>query len=88
MAVVSLGEVAFSSAAPAFVAHISPPARRGTYHGAYSSCRAGASLLAPLVGPGLRERYGSSVMWHAGAGLCAAAALLHLVGTRRAEGVP
>ena len=88
MAVVSLGEVAFSSAAPTFVAHIAPPARRGTYQGAYSLCWAGASLLAPLLGPAVRQRFGGAVMWHVGAGLGVLAALLHLLGTRRAERAP
>jgi MFS family permease len=86
MAVVSLGEVAFSSAAPTFVAHIAPPSRRGTFQGAYSLCWAGASLLAPLIGPAMRQRLGGAVMWHSGAALCAVAAALHLLGTRRAEG--
>ena len=85
MAVVSLGEVAFSSAAPTFVAGISPPDRRGAYQGAYSFCWAGASLLAPLVGPAVRQRMGSAVLWHACAALCGVAAAIHLLGTRRAE---
>jgi MFS family permease len=85
MAVVSLGEVAFSGAAPAFVTQVAPPHRRGTYQGAYSLCWAGASLLAPLGGPALRARYGGAAMWVTGAGLCALAALVHALGTRRAE---
>ncbi len=85
MAVVSLGEVAFSGAAPALVTHVAPPDRRGTYQGAYSLCWAGASMLAPLVGPGLRERFGGPVMWGAAAALSALAAGMHAVLTRRAE---
>lgn len=85
MAVVSLGEVAFSGAAPSFVTHVAPPDRRGTYQGAYSLCWAGASLLAPLLGPGLRGRFGGAVMWTAAAAVSACAALLHAVLTRRAE---
>lgn len=85
MAVVSLGEVAFSGASPTFVAHVAPTERRGTYQGAYSLCWAGASLLAPLVGPAARERFGGAPMWYAAAGLCVAAAAIHAVFTRRAE---
>ena len=85
MAVVSLGEVAFSGAAPAFVTQVAPPHRRGTYQGAYSLCWAGASLLAPLAGPGLRARFGGPAMWVTGAALCALAAVVHALGTRRAE---
>jgi MFS family permease len=85
MAVVSMGEIAFSSAAPTFVTHVAPPSRRGTYQGAYSLCWAGASLLAPLVGPALRARHGGAAMWLAGAGLCALAVVIHAMGTRRSE---
>lgn len=85
MAVVSLGEVAFSGAAPSFVTHVAPPDRRGTYQGAYSLCWAGASMLAPLVGPWLRERFGGLVMWGAAAALSAFAAAMHMAFTRRAE---
>jgi MFS family permease len=86
MAVVSLGEVAFSSAAPTYVAHIAPAHRRGAYQGVYSLCWAGASLLAPLIGPAVRARFGGPLMWHGAAGLCVAAAVVHAVFTRRAEG--
>lgn len=86
MALVTLGEIAFSGAAPAFVAHVAPVERRGTYQGAYSLCWAAASLLAPLAGPGLRARFGSGVMWLAGAAVCALALAVHATGTRRAEG--
>ncbi len=85
MAVVSLGEVAFSSAAPAFVAHIAPADRRGTYQGAYSLCWAAASLVAPLGGPALLQRWGSAAMWHVGAAMCALALAIHVTRTRRAE---
>ncbi len=85
MVLVSLGEVSFSGAAPNFVAQVAPSHLRGTYQGAHSVCWAAASLLGPLVGPWARERFGSAVMWHAGAGLCALAAVLHALTTRRSE---
>ncbi len=85
MAIVSLGEVAFSGASPTFVTHVAPPDRRGTYQGAFSLCWASASMLAPLLGPGLRERFGGPVMWGAAATVSALAAGMHAVFTRRAE---
>ena len=51
MTLASLGEIAFSGAAPAFVAHIATPELRGSYQGAYSLCWAMASVVAPLLGP-------------------------------------
>lgn len=86
MATTSLGEVAFSGAAPTYVAHVAPADRKGTWQGAYSLCWAFASLTAPLVGPWVRQSYGASAMWLGGAALCALAALLHATATRRAEG--
>jgi MFS family permease len=85
MTIVSLGEVAFSSAAPAFVARVAPIDRRGTYQAAYSLCWGVASLVAPLVGPASRVRFGSVTMWSVGAGICGVAAVAHLVATRSAE---
>jgi MFS family permease len=85
MVVVSLGEVAFSTASPTYVASIAPSDRRASYQGAYSLCWASASLLGPLLGPRACERFGDAVAWRLGAALCAAAALMHATVTRRAE---
>ncbi len=85
MVTTSLGEVAFSGAAPSYVAHVAPADRKGTWQGAYSLCWAAASLAGPLVGPWAQQRYGAPAMWTSGAALCALAALLHATATRRAE---
>lgn len=85
MVAFSAGEVAFASASPTFVAHIAPPARRAAYQGAYSLCWAAASLLAPVIGPGLRQWAGSSAMWFGAALVAGASAVGHAVFTRRAE---
>ncbi len=84
MVVISLAEVAFSGAAPAFVAHVAPADRRGTYQASYSLCWSFAGLAAPLLGPSLRDRWGDATMWGAGAVLCVIAAGMHAVFTRRA----
>ncbi len=86
MLTTSLGEVAFSGAAPSYVALVAPADRKGTWQGAYSLCWAAASLTAPLVGPWARQSFGAPAMWQGGAALCAVAALLHATATRRAEG--
>jgi predicted MFS family arabinose efflux permease len=85
MVVVSLGEVAFSTASPTYVASIAPTDRRASYQGAYSLCWASASLLGPLLGPKACAYFGDATAWRLGAALCAAAALMHATVTRRAE---
>jgi predicted MFS family arabinose efflux permease len=88
MVVVSLGEVAFSAAAPTYVASIAPADRRASYQGAYSLCWAAASLLGPLLGPRAAARFGDATAWRLGAAVCAVAAVLHATVTRRAEASP
>lgn len=88
MVAFTLGEVAFSSASPSYVSHVAPAAERSSYQGAYSLCWAGASLLAPVVGPSARQHLGATAMWCGAAALAAAAAVGHAVFTRRAEAAP
>lgn len=85
MVAFSVGEVAFASASPTFVAHIAPPDRRASYQGAYSLCWAAASLLAPVLGPGARQHFGSRAMWLGASAIALASAAGHAVFTRRAE---
>ena len=77
-----------SSASPSFVSHVAPAAERSSYQGAYSLCWAGASLIAPVVGPAARQHLGATAMWCGAAALAAAAAAGHAVLTRRAEADP
>lgn len=81
-------EVAFSSAAPSYVAHVAPASQRSGYQGAYSLCWAAASLLAPMLGPSVRQRCGPSALWMGAAALAATSMLGHAVFTRRAEAPP
>ncbi len=85
MVVISLAEVAFSGAAPAFVARVAPVDRRGTYQASYSLCWALSALAGPLLGPAVRDRWGSATLWTSCAALSLVAAGLHAVLTRRAE---
>jgi MFS family permease len=84
MVLASLGEVAFSSAAPTYVAAVAPPDRRASYQGAHSLVWAMASLGVPLLGPRLSAWFGATGAWTLGAVLCACAALAHATFTRRA----
>lgn len=86
MVVISLGEIAFSGAAPAFVAHVAPPDARGRYQASYSLCWSFSGLAAPLLGPSMRDAWGSGAMWLGGAVAALFAAGLHAGLTRRAEG--
>ncbi|MFO0629053.1 MAG: MFS transporter [Polyangiales bacterium] len=85
MAAFSLGEVAFASASPSYVSHVAPTAQRSSYQSAYSLCWAGASLLAPVVGPSARQHLGAAAMWCGAAALAAVSVAGHAVFTRRAE---
>lgn len=85
IALASAGEIVFSSAAPGYVAHVSPPDRRGVWQGAWSLLWAGATLVAPLAGTALRDRAGPRALWLAASVAALVSAALHATLTRRAE---
>jgi MFS family permease len=85
MIALSTAEVAFSSAAPAYAAHVAPVDQRGMYQAAYGLTWSAANLVAPVLGTGARDVFGSRAMWLSCAGLCVLATVVHAAATRRAE---
>jgi MFS family permease len=74
----TLGEIGFSTAAPAIVADLSPIDRRGAYQGTFQLAWGVASMIAPLVGPPVLARAGGPALWIGCLVACLAAAALHL----------
>ncbi|HVX95155.1 MAG TPA: MFS transporter [Polyangia bacterium] len=81
----TLGEVGFSTAAPALVAELAPVAQRGAYQGTYQLAWGSASILAPMLGTFTLARAGSGVLWAGCLALCFVAAVLHARITARAR---
>jgi MFS family permease len=82
----TLGEVGFSTAAPAIVAELAPADRRGAYQGTYSLAWGASSMLAPAVGTLVLARVGGPALWLGCLAVCLAAAALHLeIGRARAR---
>lgn len=75
----TIGELAFSAAAPAIVAGLSPPALRGQYQGIYQLTWSGSFMLAPAVGAYTLAHFGSSTLWTTMAAMALLGAGLHLV---------
>ena len=79
----TLGEIGFSTAAPALVADFAPVAQRGAYQGTYQLAWAVASILAPTLGTLVLARLGAHALWAGCLAVCLAAAALHLRVTGR-----
>jgi MFS family permease len=81
--VMTVGEIAFAIATPAFVANLAPPAVRGGYLGANQLVWSLAGVIAPGLGATVLGRCGGRTLWVgcAAAGLVAAA--LHVGVTGR-----
>jgi MFS family permease len=79
----TLGEIGFSTAAPALVADFAPAARRGAYQGTYQLAWGTASMLAPTLGALVLARVGAQALWGACLACCFLAAALHLRVTGR-----
>lgn len=75
----TIGELAFSAAAPAIVAGLSPSALRGQYQGIYQLSWSGSFMLAPAVGAYTLAHYGSATLWTSMAAIALVGAGLHLV---------
>jgi MFS family permease len=86
----TLGEIGFSTAAPALVADLAPADQRGGYQGTYQLGWGVASTFAPAIGSIVLARLGSSALWLGCLGVCLAAAVLHhrLARQRRAAPAP
>ncbi len=74
----TLGEVGFSTAAPALVADFAPVARRGAYQGTYQLAWGTATMLAPTLGTLVLARRGAGALWVGCLAVCLLAAALHL----------
>jgi MFS family permease len=84
----TLGEVGFSTAAPALVADFAPVEQRGAYQGTYQLSWGVASMVAPTLGTFVFARFGAHVLWVGCLGVCVTAAALHVrvTGRRAATG--
>jgi MFS family permease len=73
----TLGEIGFSSAAPALVAELAPVELRGAYQGTHQLAWSTASVLAPTLGTFVLARFGSHALWLGCLAVCFIAAALH-----------
>jgi MFS family permease len=73
----TLGEVGFSTAAPALVADAAPAAQRGAYQGVYQLAWGTATTLAPMLGGFALGQLGSRALWAMCLVCCLVAAWLH-----------
>jgi MFS family permease len=87
IAVWSLGEIVMAGLGPAVAADAAPAHLRGAYQGLFQAGGGTATLLAPILGSFLLERFGSRTLWSccAALGFCAAAGHLLLGSIRRPE---
>ncbi len=74
----TMGEIGFSTAAPALVADLAPVARRGAYQGTYQLAWGTAMVLAPTLGSLVLAHLGAGALWGGCLVVCLAAATLHL----------
>ncbi|HXI57210.1 MAG TPA: MFS transporter [Polyangia bacterium] len=82
----TLGEIGFSTAAPTLIADLSPVDRRGAYQGTHQLAWGLATMIAPVGGSFVLDRFGGPAMWLGCLGLCFVAATLHLRVTARNVG--
>jgi MFS family permease len=74
----TLGEIGWSTGAPAFVAELAPADRRGAYQGTFQLGWGVASTAGPALGTFVLARFGSAALWLGGLAACLTAAALHL----------
>lgn len=65
----TFGEMIIFPSSSAFVADISPPARRGVYSGLYVMSFSVAMMIGPWIGLAILERFGATTLW-SGAFVC------------------
>ena len=73
----TLGEIGFSTAAPALVAELAPVDRRGAYQGTYQLAWGTAAVVAPTLGTLVLARLGAHALWVGCLAACLVAAVLH-----------
>ena len=84
IAVLTLGEIAFASAAPALITELAPAQRRGAYMGTYQLTWAIAGATAPVLGSLVLAHAGSRALWIGCLATGLVAAVLHSTLTARA----
>jgi predicted MFS family arabinose efflux permease len=72
----TVGEMVYAPSAPAIAADIAPPDARGRYLGVFELSTAAASMLAPVTGGLVLDRWSGRALW----GACAALSVLVAVG--------
>ncbi|MEA2700885.1 MAG: hypothetical protein QOI66_5156 [Myxococcales bacterium] len=82
----TLGEIGFSTAAPTLIADLSPVDRRGAYQGMHQLAWGLATMIAPVGGSFVLDRFGGPALWLGCLALCFGAATLHLRVTARNVG--
>jgi MFS family permease len=88
--VLSLGEIGFSIATPAFIAQLAPADHRGGYMGANQLLWGLAGVTAPALGGLVLARFGGATLWIGCAAVALIAAGLHarFTGRKEASGPP
>jgi MFS family permease len=79
----TLGEIGFSTVAPALVAEFAPADRRGAYQGTYQLAWGTASVVAPTLGTFVLARLGGPGLWLGCLAACLVAGALHARVTAR-----
>jgi MFS family permease len=74
----TLGEIAYSSTAPAVVAGLAPPHLRGRYQGVFGASISIAVFASPALGGPILDRFGVAWLWSACLVLGLVIAGLHL----------
>jgi MFS family permease len=84
----TLGEIGFSTGAPALVADLAPREQRGAYQGTFALAWGVASVVGPALGSFVLTRFGSKALWGGclGVSLVAAALYRRVAGRPTAEG--
>lgn len=86
VAIWTFGEMMLLPGSSAYVADISPAARRGSYMGLYTMSFSAAFTIGPGLGVALLERFGARVLWAAAFALgCLSTAMLGRVRSRAGD---
>jgi len=92
VAVWTLGEIAFSTVAPALIADLAPVEYRGLYQGVFGAAFGLSFFTGPLVGGLVYDRFGADALWSAclvgGALLAAGYLVMARLAARRLESLP
>ena len=84
----TLGEIAFSASAPAYVAEISPLHARGVYQGAHHMIWGAGFAIAPILGTFVMQTYSTEVLWFGCLAFGVMGALIHGLSHGLSHGLP